>query len=430
MLSFTACSNKVDSYYVDSEDNTPLMIYIYDWDEDTKHHINAYNALHDETQIEYEAFDYNSAKLMHNRIKKEISEFRGPDLIFINPIMLINNDINKMTKEGMFADMDKLIAKSQLFDESLYNMKAIDAGIIDDTRVIIPVAFRHEMIIAIKKNFDDIGLDLPQELTIDTLYDLLNRYYNSVPKDSVPLDNICLELSLLTNINESNQITHLEGLDEIFEMEEENAYRKAISGLHNEYNKEGFDWYQWHLDHDILFEQRSIGFADLYYTYNLLKNKYDSDIALYNYPISFEKTILTPYTSFAINAASEKKNKAFKFIEYMLSEEVQSGDMFSWVIPVNLDSYDEAKIKLINGEYDIQDGDFTHTPVPAELVYQLIDMIEDADYEINSNRFIYFECFSQPLYNYSSHSQLDSLIDKINKNLYKHYNPDNPEEEE
>lgn len=423
VVSMTSCTVKTDSTYKDSDDG-PLMIYIYDWDEVTKRNIDAYNALHDETQIEYESFDFNSYRSMYYRIKKEISEFRGPDLIHVDSIMLSHNNIDKMTRDGMFADMDKLIAKSMLFDESLYNMNALDAGIIGDTRVIIPVAFTLETAIAPKKSFDDIGIELPQEITSDTLSDLLDRYYYSVPEDSVPLANIFLELSLLSYINENNQITNVEGLDKLIEQAEKNHDREQNSGLYSECNKEGFDWWQWHLDHDTLFAcQHYTSFESLFYIYNLLKNKYGSDIALYNYPLTSKKARLSPRTCYAISATSDKKNKAFKFIEYMLSEKVQSGELFNWAIPVNLDSYDVAKLKLINGEYDTQGADFTHTPVPAELVYQFIDMIEEADYEINSNQFIYFECFSQPLYDYrSSPMQFDRLIEKINENLYKHYN--------
>lgn len=428
LLTLASCSNNVDIAYVDSRDDRPLMIYIWDQDDYMKYHINNYNALFDGTKIEYEAFTTEYLKYMYPKMKEGIKQGKGPDLILIDYDFQRRNDIYELIEDDMFADIDELIKRSQRFDSSEYNMKVLDAGIVNDKRVLVPVSYNHNITIGYKNNFTKHGLEIPTELTPETLLDLLNRYYQNTPKESVAMISNELEQSLFSYLNDDNQIDNLHGLDELLEAYKKNYKRMGNSTFFNVCNNETFDWYKWSLENDILFDRLYGRLGNLYYQYNLIKNS-GSDIVIYNYPLTVEKSKTTPFRSFAISSTSDKKNSAFKFTEYMLSKEVQSAPKHAPIIPVNLDSYDLAKQRLINGDYNyFKDSDITPVPVPLELVYQLTDIVENAECELDNYKYIYDKCFLSPIHKYYSGSlELQYVVDEINDNLYKYYNDEEEE---
>ena len=144
ILLLTACS-KEPSIYVDKDDS-PLMIYIWDGDVAMKHHINTYNSLFNEVQIEYDAFTLKDLRNMKNLIVNEIPKGNGPDLIKIDNIFFAM-DINKMIEDNLFAELNEFIDRSQTFDKSLYNNKMLDAAIIDGNRYFIPISYNMDFLI-------------------------------------------------------------------------------------------------------------------------------------------------------------------------------------------------------------------------------------------------------------------------------------------
>lgn len=423
----TSCIGKIDSAYLDTGEG-PLMIYLWQFDEYMKHHIDVYNSLHDETQIEYKAFSY--LKTMCYKIEKGIEEGDGPDLILIDSILLKYADICKMIEDGMFTDLDNLIKHSQHFDEGKYNMQVLDTGIIDETRVFIPVSYKLNVASALVKNFEKIGIEVPSELTSDTLNEILNKYYEITPKNSLPMLGVDLEKSLFLCMNKEKRIDKIHEFEQLINIYDEVYNRRTTSDLYSASAGSGFDIYDWCFENNVLFTRVSSGcdaFFGLYYLYNVFKNEHDSDMVIYNYPLTAEKTKSNPNLSLAISATADKKNKAFKFIEYMLSKEAQSGDV-SPGIPVNLEAYALSKEKFLNGDYGYIGKDISTTPVPAELAFQYISIIDNAECEFNNNDYVYYNCFKRPVGMYMGGNMLvQEIVDDINENLYKYYNEEEEE---
>lgn len=159
VLSFTACQ-KEPSIYVDKDD-APLMIYIMDDDEFIKYHINAYNALHDEIQIEYEAF--NHLKHMYDKMDNELENDKGPDL------MLVDNISFKWFSRRFnhFLDINEIIDRSITFNIEEYDQDVLDSEIYDDKRWYIPISYNVDFVISIRENLEKYYPDITEELDYD-----------------------------------------------------------------------------------------------------------------------------------------------------------------------------------------------------------------------------------------------------------------------
>lgn len=361
VLSFTACSNET-SAYTDKDDGTPLMIYLTEHMEFMKYHINAYNAICDETEIDYEIIDGTSpSRELYKKIKDELHNGKGPDLIYIDKTTL--SEITPQKMHEHFADMDKLIDKSMYFDNDHYNMKVLDSAIYDEKRLFIPISFNIDMVYTAKEHFDNYGIEAPAELTMDVLLDILDKYDAKETKQIPALKRIRLSDSVFRNLEKDDYLEKTQWLESILEHENKDFNKINKSTFIKDFKiavQEGNvreALFKWNLDNNILFVRPSFYdrgvFEQLYYKYNIAKMEYNRELIVYKYPTVADDDVSYFNRGIAININSQKKNRAFKFIEYMLSEDAQSDENRPPTIPVNLEVYNKEVKAFTNGDYDM-----------------------------------------------------------------------------
>lgn len=426
VLSFTACSNE-PSIYVDKDDS-PLMVYIPEANEFIKYHIDKYNASCDTTQVEYDLIPREYIDVTHHKIVKEIEEGRGPDLIFIDRTFMQRNNIKELIKDGMLADMGELINSSILSNSEQFNMDVINTGVIDDKRVFIPISYTTDIMASSKQLLENNRIELTNDTTASEFIDII-KSFNATSPEHIPA---FLYTDFLYNVF----ISHIEVTDNMVKSTPQTIslldMESHLGGTYDKkraINNNFIDMYSLIFKKNILFTPLDGGieydrnndsdiFDRLYNQYNVY-NGYGNDMVVFQYPFTGGNTKTYPNMGFVVNINSEKRNKAIKFFEYMLSEDVQSDVDYALTIPINLDSYQLAKDKLISGEYQLVKEGIEPINVSKELYNQLFDIIEGSDCEYNHREYLNYKCFYEPIV-YQFQDSTNSIISNINENLEKY----------
>jgi hypothetical protein len=127
---------------------------------------------------------------------------------------------------------------------------------------------------------------------------------------------------------------------------------------------------------------------------------------------------------FAISATSNRKNKAMRFIEYMLSVNVQAGKSYPPRIPVNKKALDIQVEDFTNNSYDIFPDGVEEVPLPNDLAAKVLGNIKDAkvpsgDNDVND---AYAECIHPYIRKYQDNFlTFDAFINLINSNLDRYF---------
>lgn len=426
LVSLTACSNQ-SSNYVDKDDGEPLTICIPDNNEFLKHYIDKYNAAHDTTQIEYDVIAKEYLSVYYNKMVSEMYNEKGPNIILIDYTFTERKDIYKLYKDGLFADMDKLIERSLVFDAQHYNENVLDTGVINDTRVFIPVTHRLDIAVAAVNHFNEIGIEPPEELGLEELVHFIELYKQG-HSYYTPFFGMDINTTIFEHINEDHTVDNEDQIIKLIKLTtKRNAYTESVEYLMKIYDAE---WYELYSGFYNLFTIVTGGeniFASFNYQHNYFKYILNSEMVYYCYPLTASEFKSYPDTAFAINAVSNKKNRAFKFIEYMLSDTVQSDNLYG-SIPVRRDSYSQAKQKLLNGDYNSLQQDLVLEPVCGDIVNQFIDMVDSSTCEFTNYFHINKHCIVKTIHDYRCQDVAsDDTVKAINANLDKYYNPDEEE---
>ena len=326
---------------------------------------NKYCKKHYDESYQIEIVEYDSLEEMYTIMATEIMSGDGPDIISLDQPL----PFEKLIENHAFADVDELInTYGSNIDFNDYNTKVMESGIVNRKRYFVPFFYCPNIFISTQEKLKEYDLNFS-----DFFYKELSRQL-SQEKVSCSLfgnesDNYSLLYSFIDSyVNFDNKTTNfdtnsfLENIDYIKKLiNNDNTNENVYYDLYNSENNGCI------LSTPRLLFGGTIGGIKTAYYNIFLQNKTPAILPNFSY-----ENKITAYVEcgIAINQNSDKKDKALRFIEYCLSEDVQeywcgsrSDKGFSGTneisLPVNNKAFDYAVEVETAEEWDYnEDGEF------------------------------------------------------------------------
>ena len=326
---------------------------------------NKYCKKHYDESYQIEIVGYDSLDEMYTIMATEIMSGDGPDIISLDQPL----PFEKLIENHAFADVDELInTYGSNIDFNDYNTKVMESGIVNRKRYFVPFFYCPNIFISTQEKLKEYDLNFS-----DFSYKELSRQL-SQEKVSCSLfgnesDNYSLLYSFIDSyVNFDNKTTNfdtnsfLENIDYIKKLiNNDNTNENVYYNLYNSENNGCI------LSTPKLLFGGTIGGVKTAYYNIFLQNKTPAILPNFSY-----ENKITAYVEcgIAINQNSDKKDKALRFIEYCLSEDVQeywcgsrSDKGFSGTneisLPVNNKAFDYAVEVETGEEWDYnEDGEF------------------------------------------------------------------------
>lgn len=321
------------------------------------------NNLDESYQIEI--VEYDSLEEMYTIMATEIMSGDGPDIISLDQPL----PFEKLIENHAFADVDELInTYGSNIDFNDYNTKVMESGIVNRKRYFVPFFYCPNIFISTQEKLKEYDLNF-----FDFSYKELSKQL-SQEKVSCSLfgnesDNYSFLYSFIDSyVNFDNKTANfdtnsfLENIDYIKKLINNDNTNENV--YYNLYNSENNGCIL--STPKLLFGGTMGGVKTAYYNI-FLQNKTPAILPNFSY-----ENKITAYVEcgIAINQNSDKKDKALRFIEYCLSEDVQeywcgsrSDKGFSGTneisLPVNNKAFDYAVEVETGEEWDYnEDGEF------------------------------------------------------------------------
>ena len=326
---------------------------------------NKYCTKHYDESYQIEIVEYDSLEEMYTIMATEFMSGDGPDIISLDQPL----PFEKLIENHAFADVDELInTYGSNIDFNDYNTKVMESGIVNRKRYFVPFFYCPNIFISTQEKLKEYDLNFS-----DFSYKELSRQL-SQEKVSCSLfgnesDNYSLLYSFIDSyVNFDNKTTNfdtnsfLENIDYIKKLiNNDNTNENVYYDLYNSENNGCI------LSTPRLLFGGTIGGVKTAYYNIFLQNKTPAILPNFSY-----ENKITAYVEcgIAINQNSDKKDKALRFIEYCLSEDVQeywcgsrSDKGFSGTneisLPVNNKAFDYAVEVETGEEWDYnEDGEF------------------------------------------------------------------------
>lgn len=326
---------------------------------------NKYCTKHYDESYQIEIVEYDSLEEMYTIMATEFMSGDGPDIISLDQPL----PFEKLIENHAFADVDELInTYGSNIDFNDYNTKVMESGIVNRKRYFVPFFYCPNIFISTQEKLKEYDLNFS-----DFSYKELSRQL-SQEKVSCSLfgnesDNYSLLYSFIDSyVNFDNKTTNfdtnsfLENIDYIKELiNNDNTNENVYYDLYNSENNGCI------LSTPRLLFGGTIGGVKTAYYNIFLQNKTPAILPNFSY-----ENKITAYVEcgIAINQNSDKKDKALRFINYCLSEDVQeywcgsrSDKGFSGTneisLPVNNKAFDYAVEVETGEEWDYnEDGEF------------------------------------------------------------------------
>ena len=326
---------------------------------------NKYCTKHYDESYQIEIVEYDSLEEMYTIMATEIMSGDGPDIISLDQPL----PFEKLIENHAFADVDELInTYGSNIEFNDYNTKVMESGIVNRKRYFVPFFYCPNIFISTQEKLKEYDLNFP-DFSYKELSKQLSQEKVSCSLFGNESDNYSLLYSFIDNyVNFDNKTTNfdtnsfLENIDYIKKLiNNDNTNENVYYNLYNSENNGCI------LSTPKLLFGGTIGGVKTAYYNIFLQNKTPAILPNFSY-----ENKITAYVEcgIAINQNSDKKDKALRFIEYCLSEDVQeywcgsrSDKGFSGTneisLPVNNKAFDYAVEVETGEEWDYnEDGEF------------------------------------------------------------------------
>ena len=326
---------------------------------------NKYCKKHYDESYQIEIVEYDSLEEMYTIMATEIMSGDGPDIISLYQPL----PFEKLIENHAFADVDELInTYGSNIDFNDYNTKVMDSGIVNRKRYFVPFFYCPNIFISTQEKLKEYDLNF-SDFSYKELSKQLSQEKVSCSLFGNESDNYSLLYSFIDSyVNFDNKTTNfdtnsfLENIDYIKKLiNNDNTNENVYYDLYNSENNGCI------LSTPRLLFGGTIGGIKTAYYNIFLQNKTPAILPNFSY-----ENKITAYVEcvIAINQNSDKKDKALRFIEYCLSEDVQeywcgsrSDKGFSGTneisLPVNNKAFDYAVEVETAEEWDYnEDGEF------------------------------------------------------------------------
>lgn len=326
---------------------------------------NKYCTKHYDESYQIEIVEYDSLEEMYTIMATEFMSGDGPDIISLDQPL----PFEKLIENHAFADVDELInTYGSNIDFNDYNTKVMESGIVNRKRYFVPFFYCPNIFISTQEKLKEYDLNF-SDFSYKELSKQLSQEKVSCSLFGNESDNYSLLYSFIDSyVNFDNKTTNfdtnsfLENIDYIKKLiNNDNTNENVYYDLYNSENNGCI------LSTPRLLFGGTIGGIKTAYYNIFLQNKTPAILPNFSY-----ENKITAYVEcgIAINQNSDKKDKALRFIEYCLSEDVQeywcgsrSDKGFSGTneisLPVNNKAFDYAVEVETAEEWDYnEDGEF------------------------------------------------------------------------
>lgn len=326
---------------------------------------NKYCTKHYDESYQIEIVKFESQEEMNIKISTEVMSGDGPDIISLDQPL----PFEKLIENHAFADVDELInTYGSNIDFNDYNTKVMESGIVNRKRYFVPFFYCPNIFISTQEKLKEYDLN-SSDFSYKELSKQLSQEKVSCSLFGNESDNYSLLYSFIDSyVNFDNKTTNfdtnsfLENIDYIKKLiNNDNTNENVYYNLYNSENNGCI------LSTPKLLFGGTIGGVKTAYYNIFLQNKTPAILPNFSYDNK-----ITAYVEcgIAINQNSDKKDKALRFIEYCLSEDVQeywcgsrSDKGFSGTneisLPVNNKAFDYAVEVETGEEWDYnEDGEF------------------------------------------------------------------------
>lgn len=326
---------------------------------------NKYCTKHYDESYQIEIVEYDSLEEMYTIMATEIMSGDGPDIISLDQPL----PFEKLIENHAFADVDELInTYGSNIDFNDYNTKVMESGIVNRKRYFVPFFYCPNIFISTQEKLKEYDLNF-SDFSYKELSKQLSQEKVSCSLFGNESDNYSLLYSFIDSyVNFDNKTTNfdtnsfLKNIDYIKKLiNNDNTNENVYYNLYNSENNGCI------LSTPKLLFGGTIGGVKTAYYNIFLQNKTPAVLPNFSY-----ENKITAYVEcgIAINQNSDKKDKALRFIEYCLSEDVQeywcgsrSDKGFSGTneisLPVNNKAFDYAVEVETGEEWDYnEDGEF------------------------------------------------------------------------
>lgn len=314
LLSFTSC----DEYKIKS--NEKLKYYTSNAEDDFSSLIKQYNKIclekYDESyQIEIIEFENNDD--MCTKMSTEIMAGEGPDIFSLSQKL----PFEKMAANSTLLDVDELINTyySEInFDD--YNAKVMESGVINGKRYFVPLAYSIDAFISTEETLGKYNL-VSTDFSYEALTDALSQSGESYSLFGSTEDNLNFFYSFLAQFFDYNSSEiefdtkdFSESLDYIYDLINNDTTDENIYYFLYENISKG----------DSVFYKQFSSFELMVRTYAYLYYYSSTPVLVNNF--SQSQNIISASVDFGIafNSNCKHKEKLLPFIEYCLSESIQT----------------------------------------------------------------------------------------------------------
>ena len=326
---------------------------------------NKYCKKHYDESYQIEIVEYDSLEEMYTIMATEIMSGDGPDIISLDQPL----PFEKLIENHAFADVDELInTYGSNIDFNDYNTKVMELGIVNRKRYFVPFFYCPNIFISTQEKLKEYDLNF-SDFSYKELSKQLSQEKVSCSLFGNESDNYSFLYSFIDSyVNFDNKTANfdtnsfLENIDYIKKLINNDNTNENV--YYNLYNSENNGCIL--STPKLLFGGTMGGVKTAYYNI-FLQNKTPAILPNFSY-----ENKITAYVEcgIAINQNSDKKDKALRFIEYCLSEDVQeywcgsrSDKGFSGTneisLPVNNKAFDYAVEVKTGEEWDYnEDGEF------------------------------------------------------------------------
>lgn len=349
----SGCSGKVEgdsSRGTDSEEK--LTAYVVDADGYVNlSALEEYNRYAEEGD-KIEVVTFSSVDEMNQRLATEITAGKGPDIFLYTESELPR--FLSYAEKGVFADLTPLMEKTG-FSREKYDQNALQYGQINGKQRFLPLGITVSFCVTTKSLSEQYGLAaIGEKLSYQNYFDLLEPtgtrgdvfWFSEVSSFLYPLATSFIDTENLESHFDSDKFrTALQNLETV--KKEEDAYFKACQ-----------DGEEYLTDFEMLHLKKLL-FGHSYYSgarelqtaiENFQKHSPErEEFEIYPMRDFSDENSFTSHIMqmVAVNETCKDKEKAWKFVEYLLSDSVQStmgeSNILIYGEPVNLDARRQNK---------------------------------------------------------------------------------------
>ncbi len=350
-----------------TQDNgKPLTIYCDKSERELVNLINAYNGqANEEDRLEIDTYGYdpNTREQVdaQKRLLTDLMAGKGPDLLLMTLTSFSTNQTTAMGS-GLFQDLNYYFEQNPI-DWNDYNKVVMDSGLYQGKRYLVPLSYQIPIYTTTKKTLERNGIPDTIDFTLDN-FDKLLSYQDDLKANQTGFFNIAPDISLYicTFIDYDKQEHEFKTSKFKKSMEQ----YKILSQMQN--------------TSMYLFENRmAFSNPQMMGSYIGSKNSYLKDddklILIADKMSSDSGTTAVPWNTVAINSNSPNGERAFKFIQWALSETTQKTKFGT--IPVCKNAVVDYKVAGTKNEESMREYKAILDDVRAVQTYSDMRFVND-----------------------------------------------------